>query len=206
MAVYKASNSGLLTRTEYSSFLAGNEQFIPWAPSGAYDSIATTTVGSGGAASITFSSIPATYTHLQIRAFARTNRSAVADYALVRFNSDTTSANYRSHYLDGDGTTAASYDFGNASGVLFQRFGAANASASIFGAGILDLLDYQNANKYKTIRNLGGTDTNGGGTIDLGSGVWLSTSAVTSITIAPGGGTLFNEYSSFALYGIKGGN
>lgn len=73
--------------------------------SGAYASIATNTVGGAGAASITFSSIPATYTHLQIRLTALTT---VADNILVRYNSDT-GANYAFHWLYGNGSSASAY-------------------------------------------------------------------------------------------------
>jgi hypothetical protein len=70
-----------------------------FAPSGAYDSIATTTLSSP-AASITFSSIPATYTHLQIRGIARS--TAAAGNVSIAYNSDTGS-NYAGHDLYGDG-------------------------------------------------------------------------------------------------------
>lgn len=76
-----------------------------WAPSGAYDSIATTTVGSGGTATVTFSSIPATYTHLQIRCLMRTDRAVAYTATNWRFNSDS-SSNYSYHAITGDGATA----------------------------------------------------------------------------------------------------
>ena len=77
------------------------------APAGDYDSIATVTVGAGGSASITFSSIPSTYKHLQIRLFGRTTAANVQSYAKLEFNSDTTGANYYSHYIQADGSTVA---------------------------------------------------------------------------------------------------
>ena len=70
----------------------------------------------------------------------------------------------------------------------------------IFGTFIVDILDYANTNKYKTMRALDGFDANGSGYAVLWSGNWRSTSAVSTITIT--GGT-FAQYSSFALYGIK---
>ena len=171
----------------------------------AYESIATTTVGSGGTATITFSSIPATYTHLQIRALAQTNRTSSAqDSGKVTFNGDTGASNYGSHFLTGDGASAtASNSISNAF-MYIARFGTTN-STNIFGGIIIDILDYKNTNKYKTMRYLGATDQNGSGYIELGSGLYIgSTSAITSINIAPVTGTLWNQYSSFALYGIKG--
>lgn len=166
-----------------------------WAPSGAYDSIATTTVGTGGASSITFSSIPSTYTHLQIRGIAQ----ATLATGFIRFNSDSAS-NYATHYLYGDGASAAS---GAATNQTISYAFLATASANIFGGAVIDILDYTNTNKYKTMRSLSGGDQNGTGYIELISGLWQSTSAITSITLIPASGN-FAQYSSFALYGIKG--
>lgn len=168
--------------------------------------ISTITVGSAGASSITFSSIPSTYTHLQIRGIARTNRSAYfLDFGKLTFNSDSSSV-YTTHQFYADGSSTYAYADVNIAYAVINRF-TADASptpANVFGACIVDILDYKDTNKFKTIRNLGGADTNGAGEVGLYSGLWRSTSAISSITIAPGGGTLFNQYSSFALYGIKG--
>ena len=170
---------------------------------GDYESIATVSVGSGGAANVEFTSIPATYTHLQIRAIARTDRAATGEWLEIQFNSDTAS-NYSDHYLAGNGSTASAGAQANVSYMEVNRFPAASSGASIFGAFVTDILDYANTNKYKTIRNLGGNDQNGSGEIHLGSGNWRSTNAITSIKILPGGGTNLVQYSQFALYGIKG--
>ena len=72
-----------------------------------YESIATTTVGALGASSVTFSSIPSTYKHLQLRWIARSNRVAAQDFVDIRLNSDT-GANYSAHLLYGDGSAATS--------------------------------------------------------------------------------------------------
>ena len=164
-----------------------------FAPSGAYDSIATTTVGAGGTTSITFSSIPATYTHLQIRCFGTI--PAGSTNIAVRFNGDTAS-NYWWHQLYGDGSTTGS---NNASSLTtFMYVSPMNTQP---GAVIVDVLDYANTNKYKVLRGLGGADTNGAGGITMNSGMWNSTTAITSVTIY---GATYGQYSSFALYGIKG--
>lgn len=168
-----------------------------------YESIATVTVGSGGAASAEFTSIPSTYTHLQIRAIARTNRASNGDWLEIQFNTDTAS-NYSDHYLAGNGTSASAGGQANVTYMEVNRFPAASSTASIFGVFVTDILDYANTNKYKTIRNLGGNDQNGSGEVHLGSGLWRSTSAITSIKIMPGGGTNLVQYSQIALYGIKG--
>jgi len=169
----------------------------------AYESIATVTVGSGGSANVEFTSIPGTYTHLQIRAIARTDRASTGDWLEIQFNSDT-AGNYSDHYLTGNGSSASAGGNTSATYMEVNRFPAASSSASIFGAFVTDILDYANTYKYKTIKNLGGNDQNGSGETHLGSGNWRNTNAITSIKILPGGGSNIVQYSHFALYGIKG--
>ena len=170
----------------------------------AYESIATTTVGGGGAATVSFTSIPATYTHLQIRGISRSTATGTGTEAsLITFNSDAT-ANYSYHTIRGDGSTATATGSASTTFMVFWGSVRAGDTASVFGGSVVDILDYANTNKYKTLRALGGIDTNT--TVDyvvLSSGNWRSTSAVTGITIACGAGN-FAQYSQFALYGIKG--
>lgn len=167
-----------------------------------YESIASVTVGSGGTATITFSSIPATYTHLQIRGIARlTGAFSYEEYAIT-INSDTGS-NYSYHYLQGSGSAAsASGGASTAAGKSGSWVGGTSLTSSVFGTTIFDILDYANTNKYTTIRMLGGMDSNGSGYVGIASSLWLNTAAVTSISLdVPSD---FAQYSQFALYGIKG--
>lgn len=175
-----------------------------WAPTGAYDSIATSTVGAGGAASVTFSSIPATYTHLQVRMIARDNRASnTSDSGAFRFNSDS-GTNYAYHALIGTGSSATVSAVDTYNRGLIDRFSASTAGSNTFGAVVMDILDYANTSKYKTVRMLGAYDNNGDGQIVLSSGLWQSTSAISTILIYPNVGTSWDQYSQFALYGIKG--
>ena len=173
-----------------------------WAPSNSYDSIATTTVGAGGAASITFSSIPSTYKHLQIRGIARTSTATSSDVDVkLQFNSDTGS-NYSIHYLYGTGTTTGSgYTSSNsyATGGVVIKDGN---TASVFNGSVVDVLDYASANKNKTVRALSAWDANGSGNVYLNSGAWFNTAAVSTITLTPWSGN-FMQYTQFALYGVK---
>jgi len=166
---------------------------------GAMIPIATTTL-STTTATIEFTSIPQTYEHLQIRLFARTTGSNIQSYASIQFNSDTTGSNYYSHYIQADGSTVAAGP--NANNSIHYDIAGANANTSVFGAIIFDILDYSNTNKYKTTRALGGTDNNGSGRMNLTSGLWMSTSAISSIKLTPFAGS-FAQYSQAALYGIK---
>ena len=196
MGVYKFSAPGTLKtgRTLYTSMLAGNATFDPFAPSGAYDSIATTTLGSS-TATITFSSIPSTYTHLQLRMSGISNAT---NRICIAYNSDTTTSNYNSHYIEGNGETAYA---GNVTGVAGNTYFTQSTTEPF--TSIVDILDYANTNKYKVQRALSGNDRNGGGTVSLYSSLWLNTNAITSLTITITS-TTFAANSSFALYGIKG--
>jgi hypothetical protein len=166
-----------------------------------YESIATTTVGSTPVASITFSSIPATYTHLQFRLITRTNRNSAEDGFRITINGDTNTSNYRSHALYGDGSSAVAQAI---TGVGWAGYYPTNASSSVFGGGVMDFLDYANTNKGKTMRHLGGYDANGSGYIVRSSSLWTSTAAINSIKFTFDSGSSFTQYSQLALYGIKG--
>ena len=169
-----------------------------------YESIATVTVGAGGSSSIDFNSISSTYTHLQLRGIARTNRgTGIQDALRIRFNSDSAN-NYAHHYLTGDGSSASAGANTTISGILVDGVTMSLSAASAFGAFVIDVLDYKNTNKYKTLRSLSGREDNTDGAMWFESGLWQNTNAITSITIIPVNGTLFSQYSSFALYGVKG--
>jgi hypothetical protein len=203
--IYKMSNAGgMSTIMRYTDMLAGNPAVSPFAPAGAYESIATTTVGATAQSSVTFSGIPATYTHLQVRAITRTN---FADYnnIQVRFNGDTAS-NYSWHYLLGNGSAASASASTSQTSMQVGLNTSPSQSANVFSANVIDVLDYTSTNKNKTVRTLSGADSNGSGYAILWSGLWYKTpEAITSITLLPqtGGGD-FAQYSSFALYGIRG--
>lgn len=175
------------------------------APANSYESIATVTVGSGGSASIEFTSISASYTHLQIRGIGRNAAGAAGGSNLeLQFNSDT-ATNYSSHYLRGSGSAASAGAYTTSSRIYFIETIARNGNTSgTFGTFVIDILDYANTNKYKTVRGLGGYDDNGSGYILFGSGNWRSTSAITSVKVILEGGDTFAQYSQWALYGIKG--
>lgn len=168
--------------------------------------LAETTVGAGGTASVTFSNIDQSYQHLQIRMLVRTARAGQTLDAIKWYaNSDTTDSNYNNHDLYGNGTSAGSAY--NAGTNIFASFigycPATNATASIFGAIVFDLLDYTNTSKYKVSRSLNGYDLNGSGTVSLDSVLWRSTNAITSLQIAPIYGTGFVQYTTVQLYGVR---
>jgi hypothetical protein len=182
-------------------------------PSGAvagdYEFIAAGTTGSN---SITFSSIPATYSHLQIRASVRTGNfpynTDVAVLMRVGVSSVDTAANYSQHYLYGTGSGTPSA--GGGGGFNYMQVSdmpGGSTTANTFGGFIVDILDYSSTNKYKTVRTLGGFDTNTTlGIVWFASGNWRNEEAIDTISLAMvgfGNAATFGTYSRVDLYGIK---
>lgn len=178
-------------------------------PYGDYEPISAITVPSGGATSITFNAIPQTFQHLQIRLVSRTTQNTGSSYSNInmRVNGDS-GANYSIHYLQGDGTSL--YAGGSGSNTsINQVFGANSLSnANVFGANIIDILDYANTSKNTVFRIFHGYENNGSGSTfsrgfpGITSGAWYNTAAVTSIAFTV---TSFAhaQHTTAALYGVK---
>ena len=211
--IFKLSNAGgFKSATRYPDMLAGNAVWNPWEPQGAFDALATVTLNAT-TASLTFSGIPTGYKHLQVRALFQTTRATYnIDDIDLAFNGVVTGGTYARHYLEANiqnnGTVNAG---GNASAdkMVYMATGTSTVSANCFGGAVLDILDYASTSKFKTVRSLSGGDANGGAsgyfpTVSLRSGVWMSTSAITSMTFNTSfGGSSFAANSTFALYGVK---
>jgi hypothetical protein len=188
----------LKTGTFTRSGMAGNPIIMP----GSYESIASASP-SAGTAYVDFTSIPSTYAHLQIKAICRRNEGSAGNNngIYARFNSDSGS-NYAFHFLTGNGSAAG------AAGIASQTemfINAANPrggdTANVYSANVIDILDYANTNKYKTVRALTGDDLNGSGVVRLFSGLWMSATAISSIRITMEGN--FAANSQLALYGVN---
>jgi len=162
---------------------------------GSYDSLASVTIGTA-VSSITFAGIPTGYKHLQIRGISRGATSTTN--ATFQFNGDTGS-NYSYHILYGQGSSALATGAGSNT---FIYLGTQSATASTFSTQIIDILDYSSTTKNKTVRSLCGYENNSAGEVGVFSGAWYNSStAINSITFSLS--TSFQQYSSFALYGIK---
>ena len=186
---------GITASSITSSFIGGD-----------YESIATVTVTTATQADVEFTSIPGTYQHLQIRGLWKDTRAIFTyDNIKLTYNGDTATTNYSTHQLEGDGAsaTSAAYTSSDGTGIAYPTTVPNNSVADTFGAFVIDILDYANTNKYTTNRVLSGFDTNGAGRVSLASGLWMNTNAVTSIKLAGFNGN-WVQYSTFALYGIKG--
>lgn len=166
-----------------------------------YESIATVSVGAGGTSTVTFSSIPATYAHLQLRVIARSNNAGNIIYGAASKANNDSGSNYTYHFLYGNGSSAQAIAATSQTSLNIVTQVGNGFTSNVFAANVIDILDYANTNKYKTFRILSGADGNGSGQIQFNSALWMSTSAINSISFT--GGDTFLQYSHFALYGIK---
>jgi hypothetical protein len=211
MTVSKLTDSSIKGATKYNSLSAGN--LFTAVPVGAYESIATFTP-SGSTGTVTFSSIPQNYTHLQLRIQARGTSGAGGYYTsvAVNLNGDTTAGNYYYHIIGGNGANAVSPSPGSgySQNGLINIPNALNTS-NVFAGAIIDIPDYSSYVKNKTLRSLNGADLNNtsgfpySGAIFLSSMLWKNTAPITSITFTADAtySTNFANGSSFALYGVK---
>jgi hypothetical protein len=170
-----------------------------------YESIASAT-GTGSSGVITFSSIPATYKHLQIRWISRSASAFTVADNIIRFNSDSGS-NYAQHQVQGNGASvSAEGQASQTSMSIWNSVSGTTVAANIMGVALVDIADYSSTSKNKTLRFISGMEFNTASSlqrISIGSGLWMDTSAVSSLTITSGSGN-FTTASTFALYGIKG--
>jgi hypothetical protein len=163
-----------------------------------FTKIQTVTVGSGGASSIQFTSIPQTYTDLYILISCRTNRADVKDYIAIRPNGSTTSDTSKT--LSGDGSSASS---DTESAVILVTTTGNTATASIFGNAEIYFPSYASTSIKKSLSMNGVGENNATESrIQNSNGLWDATSAITSIDLVPFIGTLFSQYSTATLYGI----
>jgi hypothetical protein len=169
---------------------------------GAMIPLSTVSVGAGGVSSVVFSNIPQVYQDLQVRFIFRGTLADVNCDMFCWLNGDTAQANYGRTFLRGNGTAASAGIAAPSTAAISGTGTGSTATASMFGSGILDILDYSNSNKNKTTKSLSGEERNGAGSIYLFSTYYTVNTAITSLTLVPQA-SAFAEYSHFALYGIK---
>jgi hypothetical protein len=158
--------------------------------------IASQTLANSTTQFLDFSSIPQTFTHLQLRCSVRATAPNPSDYFAIYISST-----QAGHTLYGDGATAAASGAINSFGYGISQIPASTATANVFASSIIDLLDYRNTSKTKTYRSITGYDVNGAGYVALSSTFDPSfTSALSQITIFAG--SAFVTGTRFDLYGI----
>jgi hypothetical protein len=164
------------------------------AVSTAFESIASAS-GTGSSGTITFSSIPSTFKHLQLRIMVL----ATSGDCGIRVNGDS-GTNYARHVIRGDGSSVSS--FGQTSYDFAANLFPGGISATLPSVAIIDILDYASTTKNKTFRILSGQDYNSSGYLEPCSALWLNTAAITSISVINSANN-WNTSTRTALYGIK---
>ena len=175
-----------------------------WAPNGAMDALATITVPSGGAATVEFTGIPSGYKHLQIRGISRRADADTADgESFMRLGNGfiDTGNNYSTHTIYGNGGGGANALSASSTNYI-RVYATPGANQGAFNGFVIDILDYANTSKNKTVRWLVGYDSNGGAAdVELTSGAWYSTSVIDAIRFYTY--SSFTQHTQFALYGVK---
>ena len=185
------TGSSFTNLVKYNDFLGPNPAFSP----GSYESIASYSPTSG--TSVTFSSIPGSYSHLQIRYNIKTSDNG--SFILMRINGATSSV-YSQHYLNGDGSTASAGGSSALNTISRLQF-PSGTSPTYPNVSIIDLHNYTSTTQNKTVRWFSGKDDNGSGEVVLGSAAYLATTAITSIEIY---GITYQSGTNISLYGVKG--
>jgi hypothetical protein len=160
-----------------------------------YEPIATTTLGTA-AASVTFSSISATYTDLVL--IANMAQTSGTDDFSIRFNGDTGN-NYSRTVLHGSGSAAGSNRNSSAAQISISYYGYPPSAASTFGAEIIHILNYSNTTTYKTVLARANSASTG---TDATVGLWRNTAAINEVIIRMNAGTIATG-STITLFGIK---
>lgn len=178
----------------------------------AYNLIATTTVGSGGAASIEFSGIPQTFTDLKVVMTVRSSNTSanVGNYDPLGLQFNSSSSGYTAREVYGSGsaavsaslTTMTSFTSATVARLTDGGINNSNSTASVFSSVDLYIPNYTSAN-YKSfsmdfVEEQNQTANFGG----LVAGLWSNTAAITSVSLFLKDGN-FVQYSSISLYGIK---
>jgi hypothetical protein len=158
-----------------------------------YEPIATTTLGTAG--TITFSSIPATYTDLRL---VITGITSSATILTLRINGDT-ATNYSHTYIQGNGTAVTSSRATSDTSIDFHNVQVTSTTLPFFASA--DFFSYAGSTNKTVLMNMN-LDKNGSGEVDTRVGLWRSTSAITSLLIEPNAGNLAIGTTA-TLYGIK---
>jgi hypothetical protein len=189
-------------------YSAASNSVTPVVPT-AYESIASLN-GTGSNTSWTFSSIPSTYKHLQIRGVLREAAGGNANGSLrLQFNASGSSTG-RGHWFQALGDTSPYTQAQNDSGDMYIQYVSVGSAATsnVYGHFIIDILDYADTNKKKVMRNFYGVNCNNfaatSAVIGSNSNLWNDTSAINEIRLVGANGNAYTTLSNVALYGIKG--
>ena len=164
-----------------------------------YIQIATVSVGSGGAANMEFTSIPATYTDLIVVASMRSDAAVVSPNVKLQFNGSTTG--YSERLVYGNGSAAASANRASTE-ILYIYGNGSSATASTFGSLNVYIPNYASANNKSVSVDTVNENNATAATAGLTAGLWSNAAAITSVKLTPETGS-FVQYSTATLYGIS---
>jgi hypothetical protein len=166
-----------------------------------YSKIATYTVGSGGLASVSFINIPQNYTDLVIKASVRNTRSGAAE-AELRWTVNGSELSYSNRLLQGNGTSASA----GTTGTTYFYSGeidASTATANTFGSAEIYIPNYTSSNYKPAMADTVSENNATSAYATMTAGLWSNTAPITSITFYYSAASIWAQYSTFHLYGIK---
>lgn len=167
-----------------------------------YTLITSNTVGATSVATVSFSSIPSTYTDLIVKTSIRSTRAAADDAFYIYFNTDTTAANYKLRLFYGTGSSVLNYNASTYND-LTGWINGDGSTLSTFGNGEFYVPNYTSSNAKSVSYDTVGENNASNASMGFTASSWSGTAAINKITIGSANGANFMQYSSFYLYGIK---
>lgn len=168
-----------------------------------YKKIASVTVGAGGQANIEFTSIPATYTDLCLKASLRDAELSVNNAFIFQFNGETATTNYSGRWLYGTGSAAASLTRSGSGGQYWGESNSANSTTSTFANIEFYIPNYAGSTNKSVSVDVATENNATTADVILSAALWSNVNAITSILIKPNGGVNFAQHSTAVLYGIS---
>jgi hypothetical protein len=168
-----------------------------------YEPISTSTITGSTVSSVTFSSIPQTYTDLVLIIQARGTFSQDGIDVTFIFNGDTSTSSYSLNYMTGNGSNGGVGGRLNNFGIgYFSSIPAANNTSGVFSANIHHIMNYASTTTLKTVLNRNSSRSNA---VSASVGLWRNTAAINSIQLQISNGSQGHYVvgSTLTLYGIK---
>jgi hypothetical protein len=160
--------------------------------------IAKHTISTGNVGTVTFDNIPQNFKHLRLAISARTDRGSTVDGIKLRFNGDTTTANYPEirQYIIGTSLTTSTEN-------MFAGYcPGSSIGSNVFSSSECLILDYTSSRAKSTNAWTHYASTNLNGFFSMDAGKYTGTSAISKIVLTPDVGPNFLRWSTFALYGV----
>jgi hypothetical protein len=164
-----------------------------------FTKIASNTVGSGGVATVTFSSIPATYTDLVLYATIRCTTGE--DSAYLRFNNDSGS-NYSWKRLLANGASVSTLGATGQAQIPNLFMVNSGWTGNTFASNMVYIPNYASSNAKSVSIDAAAEANVANPRMNIAAGLWSGTAAISQVNLISGAGN-FAQYSTFTLYGIS---